>query len=520
MSSSRRSLLLLEQCKTMRQLKQTHAQIITGGLGQESFALSRLLAFCSHPIHGNLSYAQLLFQHIQNPTLCIRNTMIKAFLHKENYTRPLEIYHSLLHDGLYPDNYTLPYVLKACANLWDIRTGSGVHTHVVKLGFCADIFVSNTLVSMYMSCGNARVAREVFDGSPQRNAATWTIMISGYSKLGEVAAARQVFNDAPGKDRGIWGSMVSGYVQNNCFKEGLLMFRLMQAEGLEPDEGVIVSALCACAQLGAIDLGSWIHRYLNLVGLPLSIRLGTALIDMYVKCGNLELAKKLFDRMQKRDTICWNVMILGLAMHGDGEGAVEFFHSMQKEGLRPDDATFIAILAACSHAGLVEEGLNLFNRMKTSYYIEPRSEHYGCVVDFLGRAGRFEEAKEIIERIPSLSSPTERAVAWRALLSACWNHGETKLAEMAAEHLLQLEVHSGVYVLLSNIYENYGKNDYARRLRKSMKDGGVPKSPGCSSIELGGCVHEFVAGEQMHPQMEEVHRVLERLNDQQTCPDC
>lgn len=510
----KRILLFLERCKNMKQLVQVHAQIITGGLANDSFALSRLMAFCSDPARGSLTHAQLLFETMERPTLCIANTMIKAYLVNQEYIEMIKVYRRMLRDGLYPDNYTFPYVLKSCASMQDARTGASVHTQIIKIGFESDTFVGNTLILLYMACGETNAGREIFDGIRRQTAASWTVMISGYSKMGEIEAARSIFDEAPSKDRGMWGSMISGYVQNNCFKEALLMFRMMQIEGPEPDEGVFVSALCACAQLGATDIGIWIHHYLQRVAFKMSVQLGTALIDMHVKCGNLALARKLFDSMPEKDTICWNVMISGAAMHGDGKGALDLFATMKGEGFRADGTTFIALLTACSHSGLVQEGLALFNSMSTMCGIEPRGEHYGCMVDFLGRAGMFEEAKDMIGRMPASASPSERAVAWRALLSSCWNHGEFRLAEVAVEHLLQLEDHSGVYVLLANVYENCGRHEDARRMRKRMRERRVLKTPGCSSIELGGRVHEFVAGEQAHLRESKKYEVLQSLNDQ------
>ncbi|XP_020257605.1 putative pentatricopeptide repeat-containing protein At5g59200, chloroplastic isoform X1 [Asparagus officinalis] len=519
MSICRRSLLILEKCRNMKQLLQAHAQIITGGLSNDNFALSRILAFCSDPSHGSVSHAQLLFETIKNPTLCIQNTMIKAYLLKGEYIKSIEIYRRMLHDGMYPDNYTLPYILKACINLSDAKIGSMVHTHILKFGFLSDTYVGNTLVLMYMAFGETNFSREIFDRISQRNASTWTLMINGYSKLGEIENARLIFDEAPMKDRGIWGCMISGYVQNNCFKEALSMFRLMQIEGSEPDEGAFVSVLCACAQLGAIDIGTWIHHYLNRVGFKLSIQLATSLIDMYVKCGKLALARKIFNMITQKDTICYNVMIFGVAMHGDGRGALDLFATMQKEGFKPDSSTFLAILTACSHSGLVQEGLNLFNNMRTLYNIEPKGEHYGCIVDFLARAKMFEEAKRTIEQIPRPARSSEKAIAWRSLLSACWNHGEFRLAEIAAHNLMELEAQSGVYVLISNIYENSGRYEDSKRMRKNMKCRGVMKVPGCSAIEICGRVHEFVAGEKLHHCIGEILEVLDVLTDQLAGPN-
>ncbi|XP_042515494.1 pentatricopeptide repeat-containing protein At5g66520-like [Macadamia integrifolia] len=510
--NGRKCLKLLEKCKNIKQLKQTHAQIITSGLGNDNFALSRILAFCSDPHRGSLSHAWQLFEQIEQPTMCICNTMIKAFLHNGDLIKTIEMYIKMLQNGLYPDNYTLPYVLKACANLQNSRLGEQIHGSSVKLGFLLDIFVGNTLILMYSNCGKVESARRIFDEMPWQDAVTWTVLISGYVKWGDVDTARLLFDEALIKDKGVWGSMISGYVQNNCFKEGLQMFRLMQSTDLEPDEAIFASVLCACAHLGALDIGIWIHRYVNLIGIPLGVRLNTVLIDMYARCGYLSLARKLFDGMQQKDVICWNVMISGLAMQGDGDSALKLFSEMERVGLRPDDITFLAVLTACSHSGMVFEGLQMFNSMSEVYGIEPKSEHLGCMVDFLGRAGLFKEAKEIVQKIPSTSNASEKAIAWRALLNACCHHRETQLAELAAEQLMRLERHSGAYVLLSNMYAASGKYEDAKRIRKKMYTKGVEKIPGCSSIEINGSVHEFIAGEKTHLRMGEIHELLEKMN--------
>ncbi|KAF2301888.1 hypothetical protein GH714_030205 [Hevea brasiliensis] len=423
----------------MTQLKQAHAQAITCGLGNNSFALSRLLAFCSDPGHGSLNHSWKLFQHVQQPTICICNTMIRALLLKGELTNVFNLYSTMLQNG-----------------------------------FVINTVVGNSLMFMYCGFSNMKAARYIFDEIPSPCAVSWTLMISGYAKAGDICSAKLFFDGAPEKDRGIWGAMISG----------------------------------------ALDTGIWIHRYLDRIGLPLSIRLSTGLIDMYAKCGNLDLAKRLFDGMPQRDTICWNVMISGLAMHGDGEGALTLFLGMEEAGFRPDDVTFIAMLSACSYSGMAQEGLRVLDRMCNVYDIEPRSEHYGCMVDLLSRAGLLQEAKEMIQRMPNSSSSSEEAVAWRALLSACCNQGQPQLAQVASEKLLQLEPHSGAYVLLSNLYATTGKHDDAKRIKKTMRNKGLNKAPGCSSIKINGIVHEFVAGEKIHKQLEEIESVLEKMKKQ------
>ncbi|KAL5714332.1 hypothetical protein ACHQM5_016311 [Ranunculus cassubicifolius] len=510
--SKPRCLKLLEKCKNMRQLEQIHTQLITYGLGTNSFALSRLLAFCSsHPTQGSLTHAWNLFKHIKQPTICIYNTMIKTLLTNAHLIQTLQIYTDMLRRCFLPDNYTFPYVLKACAYLGSYQLGRQIHGDVFKLGFSYDIFVDNTLILMYSSCGSMEEGKKVFDEMPLRTAVSWTVMISGYAKKGDMDNARLIFDIALVKDIGVWGSMISAYVQNNCFNEGLEMFRLMQGAALDPDEAVFVSVLSACAHLGALDVGIWIHGYLERMGIAFSVQLSTALIDMYVRCGNLSLAKKLFDSMPERDTICWNVMISGLAMHGDGKNALNLFMKMQKAGYKPNDITFIAVFTACSYSGMALEGLSILNNMTTLYGIEPKSEHYGCVVDFLSRSGLFTEAKVVMKNLLSSCNSKEEAVAWRALLAASCEHRETRLADVAAERLLQLEHHSGAYVLLSNMYAADEKYDDARRIRKMMKARGVDKTPGCSSVAIDGLIHEFVAGEETHPKMKDIYR---KLNEQ------
>ncbi|KAK7274918.1 hypothetical protein RIF29_16019 [Crotalaria pallida] len=338
-----------------------------------------------------------------------------------------------------------------------------VHGYSSKSGLGFDIFVGNSLMAMYSMCGDMVDARQVFDEIPILSAVSWTVMILGYARRGDVDLA---------------------------------------------------SILSACAHMGALDIGIWIHRCLNQARLPLSIRLSTSLLDMYAKCGQLKLAKTLFDLMPKRDIVCWNAMISGMAMHGNGTSALELFTDMEKAGIEPDDITFIAVFTACSYSGMAYEGLRLLDKMCSTYKIEHKSEHYGCIVDLLSRAGLFEEAMTVIRRITSSSNGSQETLAWRAFLSACCNHGQAQLAELAAERLLQLENHSGVYVLLSNLYTASGKHSDARRVRDMMKSKGADKAPGCSSVEIDGVLSEFIAGEKVHTQLEEIHSVLKKMHMQ------
>ncbi|XP_028803658.1 pentatricopeptide repeat-containing protein At5g66520-like [Neltuma alba] len=546
-SCSKRCLLLLEKCKNMKHIKQAHAQVIACGLENNSFALSRVLAFFSSNTHDNsLTYAWKIFERIHQPTICIYNTIIKTFLLHNEHTRIISMFTEMLRNGLIPDNYTIPYALKACAGLKSYPLGQSIHGHSLKLGFAFDLFVGNSLMAVYCVCGDMGYARRVFDEMPRLSSVSWTVMISGYAKVGDVETARFFFDEAFEKDKGIWGAMISGYVQNNCFKEGLYFFRLMQNTDISPDESIFVSILPACAHLGALDVGIWIHRCLNQTRVPMSTRLSTSLLDMYTKCGHLDLSKRIFESMSQRDTICYNAMISGMAMHDEGENALKLFSDMEKAKIKPDDLTFLAVFTACSYAGMAQEGLKFLDKMINMYNIDPKVEHYGCLVDLLSRAGMFEEAKGMIRRISHCSSngSEQEAMAWRAFLSACCNHGEAQMAKAAAERLFLIENHRpvsdslisgpsldlnsntnqseinqkmlensiGAYVMLSNLYSATGNTSDARRVREIMKKKGVHKAPGCSSVEIDGIVNEFIAGEKTHPQMEEIQRVLKKVH--------
>ncbi|CAN1838872.1 Pentatricopeptide repeat-containing protein At2g20540 [Linum perenne] len=513
---STRCLNLLKKCKTFKQLHQAQAQSITCGLGENPFTLSRILAFYAAAADGGGCHAWSLFQTIRRPTICICNTTIKSLLlsiDDDDLPKVFQVYSTVFRIGMYPDDYTVPYVLKACSRLGSRLHGEVVHGSSVKLGVELFTVVGNSLISMY--CGFSDVgdaAGKVFDEMPSRCVVSWTLMVSGFSKSGDAESARLVFDCAPRKDGVLWGAMISGYVQNGCFKECLYLFRMMQVARIDPDEGIFSSILAACAQLGALDTGMWIHRHLSREGARFGTRLGTALVDMYVKCGSLVLAKELFDEIHERDVVCWNVMISGLAMHGDAKNAVKLVSEMEAARVQPDDVTFLTVLSACSHSNMAAEGLMMLEKMCEVYGIEPKSEHLGCIVDLLSREGLLREAASIIEKMKTRSSSSEEeAIAWRALLNACCNQGDSKLAEIAAERVFKLEQHSGAYALLGNLYASAGKYDEARRIRTAMRNRGVEKVPGCSSIEIGGSVREFVAGEKTHLEMEEIKSVLENM---------
>ncbi|CBI39775.3 unnamed protein product, partial [Vitis vinifera] len=305
-----------------------------------------------------------------------------------------------------------------------------------------------------------------------------------------------------------WTSMIAGYVQCGKAKEAIHLFAKMEEAGVKCNEVTVVAVLAACADLGALDLGMRIHEYSNRHGFKRNVRISNTLIDMYVKCGCLEEACKVFEEMEERTVVSWSAMIGGLAMHGRAEEALRLFSDMSQVGIEPNGVTFIGLLHACSHMGLISEGRRFFASMTRDYGIIPQIEHYGCMVDLLSRAGLLHEAHEFILNMPMKPN----GVVWGALLGACRVHKNVEMAEEAIKHLLELDpLNDGYYVVLSNIYAEAGRWEDTARVRKFMKDRQVKKTPGWSSITVDGVVHEFVAGEESHPDTEQIFQRWEEL---------
>jgi pentatricopeptide repeat protein len=361
-----------------------------------------------------------------------------------------------------------------------LQYGVWIHAYMIKSGFESNISVVNTLLDVYAKCERIELARKVFDKMTERNVVSWTAIIAGYSQYGHA-------------------------------NEALTHFYQMQEEDIEPEVITIASVLPACAHLAALQQGKCIHAYIIRRGIELDVPVCTALLTMYAKCGCIEVARQLFDKMAERDLVSWSAMITGYGMHGDGENALALFSQMQQIGMKPDNITFIGILSACSHAGLVDEGLRYFDCMSQDYSLTPGVEHYACMVDLMGRAGCLDEAHNLIKMMPI--EPDDSV--WGALLGACRIHSNIELGEFVSKRLLELEPKKvGNYVLLSNIYAAAGRWDDVMKVRSMLKDRGLKKIPGSSWIEIKNRVHSFSVGDKSHPQSEKIYTLLESLAEQ------
>lgn len=337
----------------------------------------------------------------------------------------------------------------------------------------------NTMISGYAECGEIESARRLFDTMPRRNVVSWITMISGYSKHGDVASARELFDQIGEKDQLSYNAIISCYAQNSKPKEALELFNQMleASTNIQPDEMTLASVISACSQLGELRFVPWIESCINNLGIPMNDYMTTALIDLYAKCGSISKAFELFQCLKKKDVVAYTAMILGCGINGKVDDAVTLFKTMVDSKVRPNLATFTGLLTAYSHAGLVKEGYTCFSSIK-DHGLMPSTDHHAIMVDLLGRAGRLEEAYELIQTMPM----QPHIEVWGALLHACNLHNNVEFGEIAARHCFEMEpTTTAYYSLLANIYASVGRWDDARRLRKVVsKKKLVKAAPGCS----------------------------------------
>ena len=429
----------------------------------DTFAASRLLSFCALSDSGDVLYSLKIFENTQTPNGFMWNTLIRANASGPNPCEALFLYVRMRRIGVVPGKHTFPFVLKACSRFFSVLLCKQVHTHVVKFGLDLDLHVVNGLVR-------------------------------GYSVSTSLGDARLVFEEFPERNLSIWTTMISGYAQNFCSNEALVLFDQMVAEGFEPNNATLASVLSACARSGCLELGERIHLFLKEKGIEVGVILGTALVHMYAKNGAILVAQELFDSMCEKNVATWNAIICGLASYGHVEEALSLFRKLENEQVVPNDITFVGVLSACCHAGLIDVGREIFRSMKRVYGIEPKIEHFGCMVDLLGRGGKLLEAEELIKGM--VWKPD--VVIWGALLGASKNHGNIEVAERVVNEILVLEPHNhGVYVVLSNMYAEAGQWGDVLRLRKLMKEGSLKKTPGWSLVDSENVVCKY-ASENTH----------------------
>ncbi|XP_039118566.1 putative pentatricopeptide repeat-containing protein At5g40405 [Dioscorea cayenensis subsp. rotundata] len=503
---------IVELCSTLRQLRQLHGHFLAAGvlLDPPLFAKFVAAVALSPKTPHHLPYSHELLSHSpHHASLFALNSMIRA--HSKSST-PIKSFHFyrqiLLADALSPDNYTFTFLIRACTQASAPEAGRAAHAAALRRGFLSDSHVQSGLIHMYAELGSSDAFRGIYAELQNPDLVTQTAMVSACAESGEIKLARQLFDEMPHRDVVAWNAMIAGYSHLGRSREALDLFGLMQVEGVRIGEATMVSVLTACAHLGALEQGKWVHVYVEKNKLRLTVTLGTALLDMYFKCGCVARAMDVFWRMKERNVYTWSSAISGLAMNGNGGKCLELFEQMKDDGVLPNEVTFVALLRGCSVAGLVEEGRDVFESMKSRYGIEPWLEHYGCVVDMYGRAGRLKDAISFIDAMPV----EPHAGAWGALLNACRLHNNIELGEYAMKKMMQLELRNhGAYVSLSNIYAESRNWHGVSDVRELMKAKGVRKEPGCSVIEVDGQLHEFFVGNKSHPKYINIETTMKEM---------
>ncbi|KAL5566732.1 hypothetical protein UlMin_029896 [Ulmus minor] len=507
---------------------------------------------------GFTSHAYTLFSSSNSTDVFLWNVMIRGFVDQGFYDRALLLYSQMLELGIHPNNFTFPFAIKACGYLCDFDYGTKLHGLALVCGYDGFVFVGNSLIAMYGKCGKVDGARKVFDEMPEKNVDSWSSIIGAYSqngyyqegrrlfgqmldggtrpnrvailrvmvcvyreddadkickivigngldfdltiqnaamqmyaRCGRIDIARSYFDTMSSTDLFSWASMIEAYVQVDLPLEALRLFKQMILQRVRPNLVALLSVIQACSSLASFKQARFVH----------------GLFDLYVKCGSLISARKVFDKMPERNIISWSSMISGYGIHGRGIEALKLFDQM-KVYIKPDHIAFLSVLSACSHAGLVKEGWEIFNSMSWDFQLIPRQEHYACMIDLLGRSGRLNEVTDFIEKMPMKPD----ASVWGALLGACRIHSNTELAEVAAKHLFELDAeNSGRYILMSNIYASSGKRKDADQIRELMRQRGVRKVAGHTIIEIKNNVYTIVAGDTSLPQSDLIYSELEKM---------
>ncbi|XVF85723.1 hypothetical protein PTKIN_Ptkin17bG0140200 [Pterospermum kingtungense] len=428
---------------------------------------------------GMVEDSRWLFHSMQEKDSISWTTMITGLTQNGLYREAIDLFRQMRIEGLAMDQFTFGSMLTACGGLMALDEGKQVHAFVIRTNHKDNVFVGSALVDMYCKCKSITSAEAVFKRMTHKNVVSWTALLVGYG-------------------------------QNGYSEEAIRIYCDMQRNGINPDCYTLGSVISSCANLASLEEGAQFHGQAIISGLFSFLTVSNALVTLYGKCGNLEDANLLFHEMNFRDEVSWTALVSGYAQFGKANETIDLFQMMLAHGLKPDGVTFVGVLSACSRAGLVEKGYQYFESMVKEHGITPVVDHYTCMIDLLSRAGRLEEARCFINKMPF---PPD-AIGWSTLLSSCRLQGNLEIGKWAAASLQELEPHNPAgYILLSSIYAAKGKWDHVAELRRGMRNKGVRKEPGCSWIKYKGKVHIFSADDQTSPFSDQIYAELDKLND-------
>eukprot|EP00257_Ricinus_communis_P017145 XP_015575520.1 pentatricopeptide repeat-containing protein At3g46790, chloroplastic [Ricinus communis] len=459
-----------------------HQHLLDNGFDQDPFLATKLINMYSS--FGSIDNARKVFDKTRSRTLYVYNALFRALTLVGNGEEVLRLYRRMNSIGMPSDRFTYTYVLKACVAsnslLSLLKKGKEIHAQILRRGYEAHVHIMTTLVDMYARFGYVSYASCVFSEMSVKNVVSWSAMIACYAKNGRPFEALELFREM-----------------------------MLETKDMCPNSVTMVSVLQACAALAALEQGKLLHGYILRRGLDSILPVISSLVTMYARCGKLQLAQHVFDQMDKRDVVSWNSLISSYGVHGFGKKAIQIFKDMTRNGVFPSPISFVSVLGACSHAGLVEEGKILFESMHKDYGMYPSVEHYACMVDLLGRANRLEEAAKIIEDMRIEPGPK----VWGSLLGSCRIHCNVELAERASKRLFDLEpTNAGNYVLLADIYAEAGIWDGVKRVKRLLEARGLQKIPGRSWIEVKRKIYTFVSVDEFNPQIEQLHALVVKLS--------
>lgn len=469
---------LLKKCTQLKKLKEgriVHDHFVKSKFKCDLYLLNSVINMYGKC--GSLGDAQKVFDEMPLKDMVTWTALITSYSQNDCAEKAIWLFLEMLRLELRPNQFTFASILKACGASPTDANGRQIHAFCIKYGADLNVYVGSSLLDMYSRCGDMRAAHLVFDMLDSKNEVSWNALIAGYARKGN------------GED---------------AMKE----FWKMQRRSFKATHFTYSSVFSACASVGALEQGKWVHAHMIKSGEKLIAFVGNTLLDMYAKSGSIKDARKIFDRLEKGDVVTWNSMLTGCAQHGLGRETIQRFEEMLRCKIKPNEITFLCVLTACSHGGLLNEGKHYFQLMK-KYNVEPKVDHYVTMVDLFGRAGLLKQAENFIKDMPI--EPT--GAVWGALLGACRMHRNMEIGAFAAERVFELDPHdSGPHVILSNIYASAGKWEAAAGVRKMMKVSGVKKEPACSWVDIENYVHMFVANDDTHPQNEEIRKMWEHVS--------
>ncbi|KAF6157788.1 hypothetical protein GIB67_038256 [Kingdonia uniflora] len=546
--------LVVRACASMAEMgspqlcKTVHGHVLVSGFQSHLHVSNELIGVYSKI--GCLDYSTLLFDRMPQRSHSSWNTMISGFSRNFDCDNVVGLFRRMELEGFEPNIVTwttllsaharcgrhedavvffgefrksgngmskeaIAVVLSVCANADAFNKGKEFHGYIVSSGFQDYIIVKNSLICMYGKHGILDDATTLFSEMEVKSLVSWNTLISSFAEAGycdeafEVFSQLEMLNGPMVKPNVIsWTAVIGGYASKGRGDECLEIFRKMLCARVDPNSVTIASILSVCAEVAALGLGKEIHSHVVRALMDKNILVGNGLLHMYTKCGSIKDGRLVFDNIKFRDLISWNSMIAGYGIHGYGEDALTTFHKMTRAEVKPDGITFVALLSACNHAGLVAEGRKLFDQMVDKFSVQPHMEHYSCIVDLLGRAGLLQEASEIIKMMPMKPN----VCVWGALLNSSRMHRNTGVAEEAASHMFSLESEmDGSYILLSNLYARCGRWEDSANVRVLAKTKGLKKTPGQSWIEVKKKLYMFFSGNALQPGSEGIFKVLTDL---------